>query len=115
MSDSSPRILFKKVSYRIATMADVTVHKEEPVIASSGASRDVEKGPKEATSSTEPSEVDEIEDQFFQAPKSSFWAKFSDYGVEMRGAEPVPVEKRTDTRYVNVFTVFATSLTSLLP
>ncbi|KAI1765039.1 permease for cytosine/purines, uracil, thiamine, allantoin-domain-containing protein [Hypoxylon sp. FL1150] len=69
----------------------------------------------QASSSTEPSEVDEVEDQFLQTPKSSFWAKFSDYGVEMRGAEPVPVEKRIDTRYVNVFTVFATSLTSLLP
>ncbi|KAI1774489.1 permease for cytosine/purines, uracil, thiamine, allantoin-domain-containing protein [Hypoxylon cercidicola] len=93
-------------------MADLTVAKEEPVKASGGA-RDVEKGPKEG-SSTGTSEVDEIEDPF-QAPQSSFWAKFSDYGVEMRGAEPVPVEKRTDTRYVNVFTVFATSLTSLLP
>ncbi|KAI2472351.1 permease for cytosine/purines, uracil, thiamine, allantoin-domain-containing protein [Annulohypoxylon bovei var. microspora] len=60
------------------------------------------------------SEVSEIEDQF-QAPRSFFWAKFSDHGVELRGAEPVPVEKRTDTRYVNVFTVFATSMTSLLP
>lgn len=45
----------------------------------------------------------------------SFWEKLSGAGVEMRGAEPVPVEKRTDTRYVNVFTVFATSMTSLLP
>ncbi|KAI0881326.1 permease for cytosine/purines, uracil, thiamine, allantoin-domain-containing protein [Annulohypoxylon maeteangense] len=60
------------------------------------------------------SEVGEIEDQF-QAPRSSFWATFSDHGVELRGAEPVPVERRTDTRYVNVFTVFATSMTSLLP
>ncbi|KAI1207028.1 permease for cytosine/purines, uracil, thiamine, allantoin-domain-containing protein [Annulohypoxylon truncatum] len=60
------------------------------------------------------SEVGETEDQF-QAPRSSFWATFSDHGVELRGAEPVPVEKRTDTRYVNVLTVFATSMTSLLP
>ncbi|KAI1372398.1 permease for cytosine/purines, uracil, thiamine, allantoin-domain-containing protein [Hypoxylon crocopeplum] len=60
------------------------------------------------------SEADEVEDQF-QAPRWSFWAKLSNHGVEMRGAEPVPVEKRTDTRYVNVFTIFATSLTSLLP
>ncbi|OTB17588.1 hypothetical protein K445DRAFT_57503 [Daldinia sp. EC12] len=60
------------------------------------------------------SEIGEIEDQF-QAPRSSIWTKFSNHGVEMRGAEPVPIEKRTDTRYVNVLTIFATSMTSLLP
>ncbi|KAI1459888.1 permease for cytosine/purines, uracil, thiamine, allantoin-domain-containing protein [Annulohypoxylon moriforme] len=70
-------------------------------------------GTKESPSGTT-SEVGEIEDQF-HAPRSSFWATFSDHGVELRGAEPVPVEKRTDTRYVNVFTVFAASMTSLLP
>ncbi|KAI1392993.1 permease for cytosine/purines, uracil, thiamine, allantoin-domain-containing protein [Hypoxylon trugodes] len=75
--------------------------------------QDVGAGTKEFLSSTT-CETSEIEDQF-SAPKSSFWTKFSDNGVEMRGAEPVPVEKRTDTRYVNVLTVFATSMTSLLP
>ena len=78
-----------------------------------GAVHDVETGTKESPSGAT-SEVGEIEDQF-QAPRSSFWATFSDHGVELRGVEPVPVEKRTDTRYVNVFTVFATSMTSLLP
>jgi hypothetical protein len=46
---------------------------------------------------------------------SGIWAKLSSNGVEMRGAEPVPEEKRSDTRFVNVFTIFATSMTSLLP
>lgn len=58
-------------------------------------------------------EVD-IEEQF-QKSNLSIWAKLSSHGVELRGAEPVPVEKRTDTRYINVLTVFATSMTSLLP
>lgn len=74
---------------------------------------DVEKGATE-TSSRGTSEIGEVDD-LFETPPSSFWAKLSDHGVEMRGAEPVPVEKRTDTRYINVFTIFATSMTSLLP
>ncbi|KAH7025676.1 permease for cytosine/purines, uracil, thiamine, allantoin-domain-containing protein [Microdochium trichocladiopsis] len=57
----------------------------------------------------------ETTDQFARPAKSTWWAKLSDNGVELRGAEPVPVEKRTDTRYVNVLTIFATSMTSLLP
>ncbi|KAL7623597.1 hypothetical protein AAE478_005149 [Parahypoxylon ruwenzoriense] len=95
-------------------MANYTVEKEESA-RTLGAVRDVEMGPsKQPSPSTRTSEVDDIEDQF-QAPNSSFWAKLSNHGVEMRGAEPVPVEKRTDTRYINVFTIFATSMTSLLP
>jgi hypothetical protein len=52
-----------------------------------------------------------------QTPKiaASLWERLSFAGVEIRGAEPVPVEKRTDTQYSNVFTIFATSMTSLLP
>ncbi|KAH9897580.1 permease for cytosine/purines, uracil, thiamine, allantoin-domain-containing protein [Xylariomycetidae sp. FL2044] len=81
-----------------------------------GAVQDVERGSKETGSGSDErnGEVQDVEDQFHQS-RSSFWAKFSDHGVEMRGAEPVPVEKRTDTRYLNVFTVFSTSMTSLLP
>lgn len=94
-------------------MADSTIEKDEPTKAR-GAVRDVEMGPKESSSTKASEAGGEIEDPF-QAPRSSFWATFSDHGVEMRGAEPVPVEKRTDTRFVNVFTIFATSMTSLLP
>ncbi|KAG9494848.1 hypothetical protein J7337_013077 [Fusarium musae] len=36
-------------------------------------------------------------------------------GVEMRGLEPVPVEKRTHTKYYNIFTLFGGSFTSILP
>ncbi|KAI1137314.1 permease for cytosine/purines, uracil, thiamine, allantoin-domain-containing protein [Hypoxylon sp. FL0543] len=93
-------------------MADCTVEKQNSAKAP-GEVRDVEMGA-EVSSSAGTSEDGEVEDQF-RVPQSSFWEKFSDHGVELRGTEPVPVKKRTDTRYVNVFTVFATSMTSLLP
>ncbi|KAK1835301.1 putative purine-cytosine permease [Podospora conica] len=54
-------------------------------------------------------------DDAFEEPKTGLWERLSGAGVEMRGAEPVPEEKRTDERYLNVFTVFGTSMTSLLP
>ena len=76
-------------------------------------SRDVETGSSnEGTIETAKGFEDALE-----TPKiaPSFWQKLSFAGVEMRGAEPVPVEKRTDTQYINVFTIFATSMTSLLP
>lgn len=62
------------------------------------------------------SESIELQDDF-HVPNiaSTFWEKLLDAGVELRGAEPVPPEKRTDTQYLNTFTVFATSLTSLQP
>lgn len=64
----------------------------------------------------EPTKEIEIQDAL-EPPKiaASFWEKLSFAGLEMRGAEPVPVEKRTDTQYINVCTIFATSMTSLLP
>lgn len=53
----------------------------------------------------------------FEEPRTghSLWSKLVGTGLELRGSEPVPVEKRTDVRYLNVFTIFATSMTSLLP
>lgn len=36
-------------------------------------------------------------------------------GVEMRGLDPIPVEKRTHTKYYNIFTLFGGSFLSLLP
>jgi hypothetical protein len=89
-------------------MADYAVEKDSS--KAPGAIRDVEMGSsKEGTIQA----VDN--DDQYEAPKSSLWARLSSAGVELRGAEPVPIEKRTDTRYVNVLTIFATSMTSLLP
>jgi hypothetical protein len=36
-------------------------------------------------------------------------------GAEQRGAAPVPVEQRTQTDYISIFTVFSTPMLSLLP
>jgi hypothetical protein len=47
--------------------------------------------------------------------KKAFWSSLTDHGVEIRGALPVPVEERVDRRFFNIFTVFSTSMLSLLP
>jgi hypothetical protein len=36
-------------------------------------------------------------------------------GVEMRGLEPIPPEKRNHTKYYNIFTLFGGSFVSVLP
>lgn len=48
-----------------------------------------------------------------QNPK--WYQRLLDAGVEDNGIKPVPVEKRTDTRYYNLYTVFATALLCVLP
>ncbi|KIW19652.1 hypothetical protein PV08_00226 [Exophiala spinifera] len=92
-------------------MEDFTIQKEskDPI------ARDLETGSSQE-GTMEPSKEMIIRDDL-EPPKigASFWEKLSFAGLEMRGAEPVPVEKRTDTQYINVFTIFATSMTSLLP
>lgn len=48
-----------------------------------------------------------------QNPK--WYQRLLDAGVEDNGIKPVPVERRTDTRYYNLYTVFATALLCVLP
>lgn len=67
---------------------------------------DVEKRPLEAESGEEES----LEDK----PRP-LWFRILNWGVEGGGIAPIPVEKRTDTRYVNLFTVWFTALLCLLP
>lgn len=43
------------------------------------------------------------------------WWRVLNYGVETGGIAPVPLERRTDTRVVNLFTVWFTMLLCLLP
>ncbi len=76
-----------------------------------GAIRDVE------SDSSHNGTVEHTTVDTLHAPKvgASLWAKLAGAGIEMRGAEPVPVEKRTDENYAGVFFIFATSMTSLLP
>lgn len=44
-----------------------------------------------------------------------WYQRILDIGIEENGIKPVPVEKRTDTRYWNLFTVMFTALMCLLP
>jgi hypothetical protein len=83
---------------------------EEPDKAP-GSTEDLEKN----ATSTDVSVHDDVVEVAITGPGHTLWSKLSDAGVELRGAQPVPVELRTDTRYFNIFTVFSTSMTSLLP
>ncbi|BCS28515.1 purine-cytosine permease family protein [Aspergillus puulaauensis] len=42
-------------------------------------------------------------------------SRIANWGVELRGVAPVPIEERTDTRFINVFFVWFTLSTNLLP
>ncbi|KAL4803100.1 permease for cytosine/purines, uracil, thiamine, allantoin-domain-containing protein [Aspergillus unguis] len=42
-------------------------------------------------------------------------ARIVNWGVELRGVTPVPVEEKTDNRFINVFFVWFTLSTNLLP
>jgi hypothetical protein len=50
---------------------------------------------------------------------STFLSRFQRWtawtGAEQRGAAPVPIEQRTQTDYISIFTVFSTPMLSLLP
>lgn len=42
-------------------------------------------------------------------------SRIANWGVELRGVAPVPIEERTDARFINVFFVWFTLSTNLLP
>lgn len=44
-----------------------------------------------------------------------WYQRILDIGVEENGIKPVPLEKRTDKRYYNLFTVMFTALMCILP
>lgn len=44
-----------------------------------------------------------------------WYQRILDVGVEENGIKPVPLEKRTDGRFYNLFTVMFTALMCLLP
>jgi hypothetical protein len=83
---------------------EVTTEKSNPAI-------DVEKS---ASTSSVSGEVVEGNSEEL-GDRKSFWAPLANRGVEIRGALPVSPENRIDTRFFNVFTVFLTSMLSLLP
>ncbi|KAL2828679.1 permease for cytosine/purines, uracil, thiamine, allantoin-domain-containing protein [Aspergillus cavernicola] len=54
------------------------------------------------------------ESQDVRSPRA-WLSKIASWGIEVRGIAPVPVEERTDRRYINVFFVWFTMSTNLLP
>ncbi|EAS31582.2 NCS1 nucleoside transporter [Coccidioides immitis RS] len=61
--------------------------------------------------------VDDDTEDTFRPPSIGLavWQKLLGVGVELRGLEPVPLDKRTDRRYINICTILAASMISLLP
>lgn len=61
-------------------------------------------------------DVDVAESQDFRRGRVSSWlSKATAWGVEVRGITPVPLEERVDKRFINVFFVWFTMSTNLLP
>ena len=61
-----------------------------------------------------PVDVDEAESQSLS--RRDVWlSRIRRLGVETRGITPVPLEERTDPRFINVFFVWFTMSTNLLP
>jgi hypothetical protein len=87
-------------------MAALT-RQSEKIIALSG---DVEKGMSSSSVDAIP-----VEGRTEELSKPIFWSRLYDNDVEFHGGAPIPVEAQTDTRYFNVFTVYSTSMFSLLP
>ncbi|KAI1120734.1 permease for cytosine/purines, uracil, thiamine, allantoin-domain-containing protein [Nemania abortiva] len=53
--------------------------------------------------------------QYKSSRLSPWFAKLSNWGVELRGITPVPLEERVDKRFINVFFVWFAMSTNLLP
>ncbi|KAL4876527.1 permease for cytosine/purines, uracil, thiamine, allantoin-domain-containing protein [Aspergillus karnatakaensis] len=51
----------------------------------------------------------------FPRVPQSWLSRIANWGVELRGVTPVPIEERTDDRFINVFFVWFTLSTNLLP
>ncbi len=95
-------------------MTSADPEKGLPAITAAAGS-DVEVGSSQEYKTIDDSAAEVHDDLEVPAVGHSFWQRLSSAGFELRGVEPVPVEKRTDMRYLNVLTIFGTSMTSLLP
>ncbi|KKK20858.1 hypothetical protein AOCH_003967 [Aspergillus ochraceoroseus] len=58
--------------------------------------------------------AEESQRKSFQVP-DKWLSKITNWGIELRGVAPVPLEERTDKRLINVFFVWFTMSTNLLP
>jgi hypothetical protein len=60
-----------------------------------------------------------VEDGVVYKPEAEehtrWYQRLLDAGIEENGIKPVPIEKRTNTQYNNLFTVFFTGLLCILP
>lgn len=60
-------------------------------------------------------DVGVAESQDYSPSPRGWMAKIASWGVELRGVTPVPIEERKDLRFINVFFVWFTMSTNLLP
>lgn len=78
---------------------------------------DVEKAVKSPRVSSSSAVVDAATGEIEEYP--TFLSRFQGWtawtGAEQRGAAPVPIDQRTHTDYISIFTVFSTPMLSLLP
>ncbi|KAL3454968.1 permease for cytosine/purines, uracil, thiamine, allantoin-domain-containing protein [Aspergillus heterothallicus] len=56
----------------------------------------------------------EAQGKFPRVPEK-WLSRITNWGIELRGVTPVPIEERTDNRFINVFFVWFTLSTNLLP
>jgi hypothetical protein len=56
----------------------------------------------------------EAQGKFPRVPKK-WLSRITNWGIELRGVSPIPLEERTDSRFINVFFVWFTLSTNLLP
>ncbi|KAJ2970123.1 hypothetical protein NUW58_g9792 [Xylaria curta] len=70
---------------------------------------------KSSAANSTPADANIAEPQFKAYRLSPWLAKLSNWGVELRGITPVPLEERVDKRFINVFFVWFTMSTNLLP
>ncbi|CAJ2508935.1 Uu.00g139610.m01.CDS01 [Anthostomella pinea] len=86
-------------------------HQQEPITMSS---KTEEKNPPSPQTTNVDFEAGDVEAPRSSGPKA-WLSKISAYGVELRGVTPVPLEERTDRRLINIFFVWFTMSTNLLP
>lgn len=60
-------------------------------------------------------DLDVAESQNITSAPKPWLAKLTSWGIETHGVTPVPLEERTDQRFINVFFVWWTMSTNLLP
>jgi purine-cytosine permease-like protein len=56
----------------------------------------------------------EAQGKFPRVPEK-WLSRITNWGIELRGVAPIPLEERTDSRFINVFFVWFTLSTNLLP